>query len=111
MQSSIISARVTSAFIAVLVILVLAFVASVHSASRLAELDGAAARSRDVLTEASVTRVILHELESARQNNVCGWYRCHRPICASPRVMDSFWASAAQAWNRYLMPFANSALC
>jgi len=78
-QSSIISARVTSAFIAVLVILVLAFVASVHSASRLAELDGAVARSRDVLTEASVTRVTLHELESARQGY---FYTRQKPLLA-----------------------------
>ena len=67
MQSPIISARVTSAFVAVLAILILAFVANVHSASRLAELDAAAARARDVLAEVSVTQVIMHELESARQ--------------------------------------------
>jgi CHASE3 domain sensor protein len=66
-QSSIISARVTSAFVAVLVILILAFVASVHGASRLAELDAATGRARDVLSEAGLTRVTMHELESARQ--------------------------------------------
>jgi CHASE3 domain sensor protein len=66
-QSPIISARVTSAFIAVLVILILAFVASVHSASHLADLDAATVRARDVLAEASITRVTMHELESARQ--------------------------------------------
>ncbi len=67
MQPSIISARVTGAFIAVLVILVLAFVASVHGASRLAELDLAVTRARDVLVEVGVTRATLHEVESARQ--------------------------------------------
>src|ERR1700675_2417391 len=63
-QSSIISSRVTGAFTAVLVILVLAFVASVHGASRLADLDLAVAHARDVVEEIGVTSATLHEVES-----------------------------------------------
>jgi methyl-accepting chemotaxis protein len=76
-QSSIISSRVTGAFIAVMVILVLAYVASVHGASRLADLDLAVTRARNVLEEVSVTGATLHEVESARR----GYFRTHqKPI-------------------------------
>jgi CHASE3 domain sensor protein len=76
-QSSIISSRVTGAFTAVLVIVVLAFVASVHGASRLADLDLAVARARDVVEEIGVTSATLHEVESARR----GYFRTRqKPI-------------------------------
>lgn len=67
MQPSIISSRVTGGFAALLVILVIAFVASVHGASRLAELDAAVTHARAVLEEVAVARGILHEVESARR--------------------------------------------
>jgi len=67
-QSSIISGRVTGAFLAVLVILVLAFVASVRSASRLPDLDVAVTHAHELLDEIAVTRTTLHEVESARRS-------------------------------------------
>ena len=66
-QPSIISSRVTSGFAALLVILVLVFVASMHGASRLADLDSAVGRARDVLDEIGVTRNALREVETARR--------------------------------------------
>jgi CHASE3 domain sensor protein len=66
-QPSIISSRVTGGFAALLVMLVLVFIASVHGASRLADLDTAVARARDVLDEIGVTRSAFHEVESARR--------------------------------------------
>ena len=71
MQSSIISSRVTGAFIVVLIVLVLAFVASVHTASRLPDLDAAVSRARDVLEEVRVTNAVLRQVETARR----GYFR------------------------------------
>ena len=67
MQPSIISSRVTGGFAALLVVLVLVFVFSVHGASRLGDLDAAVAHTRDVLDEIAVTRNALHEVETARR--------------------------------------------
>jgi CHASE3 domain sensor protein len=66
-QPSIISSRVTGGFAALLVILVLVFIASVHGASRLADLDTAVGRTHDVLDEIGVTRNALREVETARR--------------------------------------------
>jgi len=66
-QPSIISSRVTGGFAALLVVLVLVFVFSVHGASRLGDLDAAVAHTRDVLDEIAVTRNALHEVETARR--------------------------------------------
>jgi len=66
-QPSIISSRVTGGFAALLVILVLVFIASVHGASRLADLDTAVGHAREVLDEIGVTRNALREVETARR--------------------------------------------
>lgn len=67
MQPSILSSRVTGGFAALLLVLVIAFVASVHGAARLADLETAVTRARDVLEEIGATRVILREAEHARR--------------------------------------------
>jgi len=66
-QPSIISSRVTGGFAALLVMLVLVFIASVRGASRLAGLDTAVGRARDVLEEIAVTRNSLREVETTRR--------------------------------------------
>jgi CHASE3 domain sensor protein len=66
-QPSIISTRVTGAFAALLLMLVVTFVATVHGAARLADLDAAVTRARDVLAEIGATRGALREAEHARR--------------------------------------------
>ena len=57
----------TGGFAALLVILVLTFVASVHGAARLADLDAAIGHARDVLEEIIATRGVWRGVESARR--------------------------------------------
>lgn len=66
MQPSSISSRVTAGFAALLVILVITFLASVHGASQLADLDAALGRTRTVLEEIGATRTSLRDVERAR---------------------------------------------
>jgi len=64
---SILSPHVTGGLAALLAILVIAFVASVHGASRLADLNAGVARSREVLNAIEVLRSSLREVESTRR--------------------------------------------
>lgn len=67
MQPSIISSRASAGFAALLLILVVIFVASVRGASRLVDLGTAVTRARDVLQDVGAARATLRELESARR--------------------------------------------
>ncbi len=81
MQPSIISSRVTGGFAALLVMLVLVFIASVRGAARLAGLDSAVGRARDVLEEIAVTRNSLREVETTRR----GYLLTHHGEFGRPR--------------------------
>jgi CHASE3 domain sensor protein len=61
------SSRVTGGLAALLAVLVIAFVVSVHGASRLAELGADVAHSRDLLDAIGVARATLREMDTARR--------------------------------------------
>ncbi len=70
MRAKGISVRVTVGFLALFVVLVAAFLANVHAASRLSELSANVTRSREIVREIELTRTTLRDLESARRGYV-----------------------------------------
>jgi CHASE3 domain sensor protein len=61
------SSRVAGVLAALLAILVITFVVNVRGAARLADLNAAVTRDREVLDRIETTRTALHDVESARR--------------------------------------------
>lgn len=61
------SSRVAGILAALLAILVITFVVNVRGAARLADLNAAVARDREIVDDIETTRTTLHEVENARR--------------------------------------------